>query len=146
MGKNWSELAENLGDAYTAFVKVASELDAALHNKAGVCGEWSPREVVTHLVGWDAKAVEGLEQFANGHGEYFVFPDIDEFNAQSVDTRQHLSWETALTELETAQQELQAMITLVQHKGLNAESGFGQWLIGRKEDYELHTRQLQAWV
>lgn len=146
MCKDWSELAENLANAYTSFVAVTAQLDETLHNKAGVCGEWSPREVIAHLVGWDAKAVEGFNLFIQGEGERFVFPDIDEFNAQSVRSRQHLTWHAALSELQTAQQELQDMIKIVQAKGLPAESGFGRWLIGRTADYELHTQQLQAWV
>ncbi len=146
MSASWNQLAQNLQNAHHHFMMVAGQLNESLHDKAGICGTWSPRDVITHLIGWDVKARTGLALFANGEGEQFIFPDIDEFNAQSINIYQHLSWEEALTMLKQEHIALQTKIQLVEANGLDAESGFGKWLIGRKEDYELHTRQLQAWV
>lgn len=146
MSASWTELAENLDQAYTAFIEVASQLDADLHNEAGVCGEWSPREVAAHLVGWDAEAVRAFRLFANGDGDKFIPPQVDEFNAQSVSSRQALTWNETLNELQTTQHDLQEMIQVVAAQGLNPAGGFGGWLVGRKDDYEYHTPQLQAWV
>lgn len=146
MSASWTELAENLAQAYTTFIEVASQLDADLPNEAGVCGEWSPREVVAHLVGWDAEAVRAFRLFANGDGDKFVPPQVDEFNAQSVRSRQDLTWDETLSELQTTQQDLQEMIQVVAAQNLNSAGGFGEWLVGRKDDYEYHILQLQAWV
>ena len=132
-GHTWTSLSENLSDAYQHFLAVASKLDVSQRTQSGVCGEWSPKDVVAHLVGWDTEALRGFTLFADDQADTFVPIDvhkIDEFNAQSVTTRQDCSWDDVISEMKTTFQALQAKIEIVQAKELNADGGFGNWLIG----------------
>lgn len=52
MNKLIEQLA-NLTRAQSDFVQIANQLDPQKRNQPGVCGEWSPKDVVAHLVGWD---------------------------------------------------------------------------------------------
>jgi hypothetical protein len=149
MGDTWKALGDELLAAHTRFIEVAVKLDVRLRSELGVCGAWSPKEVVAHLVGWDAEAVRGFGMLVSDQMDVFVPVDndaIDVFNAQSVEARRDLSWDAVMGELKTTQQDLQQLIRVVDGKGFNSAGGFGNWLIGRREDYEYHTEQLLAWV
>lgn len=149
MGNTWTLLSVNLSDAYHRFLETASKLDVSQRTKSGVCGEWSPKDIVAHLVGWDAEALRGFTLFADDQADSFVPIDvhkIDEFNAKSVAARQDLSWDDVIGEMKSTFQALQDKIEIVRKKELNADGGFGQWLIGRKDDYEYHSAQLQSWL
>lgn len=149
MSETWTALAENLLAAHHYFLEVAAKLDDSLRDKSGVCGAWSPREVVAHLVGWDAEAVRGFGLAASGQVETFVSvanDAIHDFNAESVASRRELSWEEVIEALKSAQQDLQGLIKDVDAQGYDAAGGFGMWLVGRRDDYVLHTGQLLKWL
>ena len=133
------QLAGELEAAQKHFTKIATQLAPASREKKGVCGEWSAKDVMAHLVGWDTEAVCFLGLFANGSGDtYDTSFDVDAFNARSVKTREHLSWDELIHELTSAQAELQQIIKVLQTKNLDSSGGFGNSLTGRTEDYLLH--------
>jgi hypothetical protein len=143
----WLELATELEAAHQNFVHVALQLDIRIHEKGGVCGEWSPKDVVAHLVGWDAEAAYSLGLFANGEGDTYDYTfDVDEFNDRSVNTRKALSWNRLMNDLSLAHHSLQEEIKALHAKKLNSDGGFAQWLVGRKTDYKIHTEQLELWL
>ena len=61
----WIELADELEVAQQHFMEIAAQLALVVREKRGVCGEWSPKDVMAHLVGWDREAVYFLGLFAN---------------------------------------------------------------------------------
>lgn len=143
----WVEIASELDAAHQHFIDVAARLPADLREKPGVCGVWSPKAVVAHLAGWDREATHALGLFADGQGEtYNPNIDGDAFNAKSVADREHLSWAAVLDDLAAAHAALQAMFQRLDAAGLDAESGFGRAMLGRKTDYDLHAGQLEAWL
>lgn len=144
---DWIELAGELEAAQRHFMKIAAQLTPDIREKKGVCGEWSAKDVMAHLVGWDTEAVYFLGLFANGSGDtYDSSFDVDAFNARSVKTREHLSWDELIHELTSVQAELQQIIKVLQTKNLDSSGGYGNSLTGRKEDYLLHAGQLAAWL
>lgn len=143
----WIELADELEAAQHHLMEIAAQLPPTVREKRGVCGEWSPKDVMAHLVGWDREAVYFLGLFANGAGDtYDASFDVDEFNARSVKTRENLSWDELNHELTHAHAELQQIIEVLHTNNLESNSGFGKALTGRKEDYMLHAEQLAAWL
>lgn len=145
MNRGWQELASELEAAHLQFVEVCKQLSPDLRNQAGVCGDWSPRQVVAHIIGWDVEAVHYLGLFASDNGEHYdpMF-DVDEFNAQSVSKRENQSWERCMAELAAAHTALQHIITLIDIQRRDPSSGFARGLAGRIADYEFHTEQIEA--
>lgn len=142
----WIALANELDVAHQHLMEIAAQLSPELRDKNGVCGEWSPRQVITHLIGWDREAVHFLMLFADGRGDsYDPDFDINDFNTQSVKSREHLSWNEVMADLGHTHVELQKIIVRLYFKDLPSDNGFGRALIGRIEDYQLHARQLAAW-
>jgi len=145
MDHQWRTLQHRLSHAYDRFRHTVEQLAQGARERLGVCGEWSPKEVVAHLAGWDREAARRFHQFMQSPTEDIDY-DLDGFNARSVAARQHLSWEQTLDELDDAHQELQQAIALVEPQHLEADSRFFGWLEGRSGDYEEHTVQIQAWL
>lgn len=144
----WVELAHDLHTAHQEFMQVAGQLPSTLREAKGVCGdEWSPKDVVAHLIGWDQAAVCFLGLFSIGLGDTFN-PDIDgdTFNANSVNMREGSSWDEVIAELTTTHDDLQHIITVLAAHQLKSDGGYGHSLIGRKDDYLFHTQQLRAWL
>lgn len=135
------ELHQKLEAAHTQFINVAEQLDPAKRDVAGVCGEWSPREVAAHLVGWDASVKQLIVDIEN-----FIPPyDVHGFNQQSVAARAEHSWDTVMGELSTNFTELtQALATVA--PDMRIYDRITGWLDGRIADYQLHTGQLEEWV
>lgn len=130
-----------LTQTQTKFVDVANQLSQAQQTKVGVCGSWSPKDVVAHLVGWDASLKQLIVDIEN-----FVPPyDVHQFNEQSVAVRQALSWQDVLTELQTNFAELQTAVPTVTQE-MKIYGRVKDWLSGRIADYELHTGQFEAWL
>lgn len=137
-------LSERLADltrVQSDFVQIANQLDPQKRNQAGVCGEWSPKEVVTHLVGWD----QSLLTFITDNDNFVPPDDVEEFNRQSVQSREHLSWSDVMQEMEATFRDLQQAVADV-HPEMKIYDRVGGWLAGRTEDYGLHRGQLAAWV
>ena len=141
MDTNLNELKVKLKFAHTNFVQIANQLDPKKHNQAGVCGEWSPKDVVSHLVGWDKSLKEFIEDVENFDPPY----DADNFNRLSVKSRKHLSWNEVMNELKTNFSDLEQAITTVKSQ-MKIYNRVMSWLSGRIEDYELHISQLDDWL
>lgn len=144
---SWRILGKKVSDAHHDFMDAVIVLDVDLRHEQGVCGEWSPKQVIAHLVGWDRLAVDGLTLYANGEGDTFnANVDSDEFNAQSVASRASLSWDDLVHDFQTTHQSLQEVIQVLHIKGLKSDGGFGQWMLGRQQDYIYHTGQIKVWL
>jgi hypothetical protein len=141
----WSDLCARLDAASAAFARACADLPAGLRERPGVSGQWSPRQVAAHLAGWDREGARRIRLFLTGPTESITY-DTDAFNARSVSERARLSWETTLEELAAAFANLKFAIAVVPPEAATAGSPFVEWVIGRAEDYELHTRQLKDWV
>ncbi len=134
------QLAE-LTRVQSDFVEIANRLDLHKCDQPGVCGEWSPKDVVAHLVGWDNALLEFITDIDN-----FTPPvDIDQFNQQSVQIRKHLNWPDIMREMEIIFRKLrQAVVTVTPE--MQVYDQVASWLTGRTEDYELHRGQFIAWL
>ena len=141
MDKNINQLLTKLTSAYTNFIQAAHQLDPNKRYQSGVCGEWSPKDVISHLVGWD----KSLKALIVSPDDFEPPYDVHHFNARSVASRKHLNWEEVLDELETNFQDLKQALATVD-SDMKIYRRVIEWLPGRKEDYELHTSQLEAWL
>ena len=73
-----------------------------------VCGTWSLKELVAHILDWEKLGVNGLQQLAEGQIPEFdrAITDFDAFNAGNVANRQAQSFAQIWREFENTRQEL----------------------------------------
>jgi len=136
-------LQAELSTAYINFFQVIKQLDPDKRRQSGVTGDWSPKDVISHLVGWD-KALQGFIVNPDGFDPNPLF-DINTFNAKSVSKRQHQSWEETIDELQSSYIDLEKAIATVTAEMKIYERVSG-WLKGRREDYEHHKKQMEEWI
>ena len=51
-------LQTELSTAYTNFFRIIKQLEPDKHSQCGVSGDWSPKDVISHLIGWDKSLQE----------------------------------------------------------------------------------------
>ena len=142
--QQWITARVNLTYVHATFQHVAAALPSDRRDQAGVCGQWTPKQVAAHLAGWDREAARALHALLAGAPEDLV-ADIDVFNRASVDARTHLAWDGTCCELRAAHESLQRAIDAIIQAQVHA-SGYLAWMDGRIADYDLHIAQLRAWV
>ena len=135
------KLQAEFSTAYAHFFQVATALEPARRNQPGVCGDWSPKEIISHLTGWD----KSMQAFVLDPDVFDPPDDIDAFNAKSVSERQHLSWDESIAELQAGFRGLQEAISTVT-SDMRIYTRVSGWLKGRREDYDFHAGQLRAWI
>ncbi len=141
MNTEIQQLRTDLSGVFTKFSYAANRLSPVLRRKPGVCGKWSPIEVVAHLIGWD----QLFQDFIVDPEDFEPPIDVNQFNAQAVASLKGLIWEELMHELETSFRGLEQALATVQ-PDMEVYPRVMMWLQGRIEDYELHTEQLEAWL
>ncbi|MCG8351978.1 MAG: ClbS/DfsB family four-helix bundle protein [Chloroflexales bacterium] len=138
-----TKLEAELSKAYADFIRVTTQLGPGKFYQPGVSGDWSPKDVVSHLIGWDT----ALQEFITDPDGFNPNPlyDVDMFNAKSVSERQHQSWEETVDELQSSYKDLQKAISGVARE-MKIYDRVKGWMKGRKADYELHTMQIEEWI
>ncbi|HEX6981546.1 MAG TPA: ClbS/DfsB family four-helix bundle protein [Balneolaceae bacterium] len=104
MSTSWENLIEELSSLQHQFIKVVEQIEKPKRNNPGVCGSWSPKQVVAHITGWDKEVTRQFGLFQDGLKKA-IEHDIDEFNKKSVQERNHLSWEETVAELQRAHEQ-----------------------------------------
>ncbi|HEY7346721.1 MAG TPA: maleylpyruvate isomerase N-terminal domain-containing protein [Ktedonobacterales bacterium] len=148
MSEDWTALQERLAAAYASFLEVCNHLHPGLHEQGTIDGQWSLRDLVAHLTGWDHEATERFWRFLAGPTEDtpYTSSEINAFNARSVAARQHFSYHQAIKELRSVHRGLEEAIAAVQPEDLAAQSGFVGWLEILSEHYEEHADQLKSLI
>ena len=142
MSNDWQALQQQFAAAFDMFLDVCAQIDPALQEQKVVDGQWSPKDLVAHLTGWEHEATERFWRFLAGPTESIAYDD-DSFNSRSVAARQHLTWNQTIRELKTARQSFLEAIAAITPDDLTQEPRFAQWLVTITEHYAEHTMQLQ---
>jgi len=143
MDTGLTRLEMELSTAFTNFVRVTAQVDPDKRYQPGVSGDWSPKDVISHLIGWD----ESLQKFIADPDGFDPSPlyDLNAFNAKSVSERHYQSWAETMDELQRSYKDLLQAI-----RGVTVEMRIYDrvrgWLQGRREDYEFHTSQMEEWI
>ena len=143
MDRDATGLYTELSLAYSDFSRLIHQLEPDKRLQSGVSGHWSPKDVISHLIGWDT----ALQEFIADPDGFNPDPlyDIHTFNATSVSARQHKSWEETIDELQNSYISLQKSITTVT-ADMKIYVRVSAWLKGRIEDYQFHTHQMETWI
>lgn len=103
----------------------------------GVCGEWSIRQAIAHIAGWDEYIYGMLDRLMWDDEPLLLWPfDIDEFNNYHVAKREDMSWEEL-------QQAFRLSGWALQGRLVPFEPEDWEWVIGRTTEGEpVTTRDL----
>ena len=145
MSSTWNSLLDKLGILQQKFIKVAKQIDKPKRNQPGVCGFWSPKEVVAHISGWDKEVIRQFTLFQDGLVKA-IEHDIDEFNKKSVSERQHLSCKETIAELQQAHKQFYQRAQSISSQELSKNEEYMNWVKVQIEHYKHHTKQLEKWA
>ncbi len=145
MSTTWKNLVEELNKLQIEFIKVIQQIEESKRDQPGVCGSWSPKQVVAHITGWDKEVIRQFDLFQQGL-EKPIEHDIDEFNKESVQKRNHLSWDETIKELRQVHKDFyeKAISISVRERSNNEE--YRDWAEVQIAHYTHHTKQLKKWV
>ncbi len=143
MNKSLDELRTELVLASTQFSRMMHQLAPQHRQQSGVSGWWSPKDVIAHLMGWDA-ALHAFITHPEGFDPEPLY-DIQAFNAASVAARHDQSWEATIDEWHHCSSDLHTALTTVT-ADMRIYARVCGWVQGRQDDYAHHTRQLEVWI
>lgn len=144
MSTSWNELIKQLQELQGKFNKALRILDESKREKPGVCGHWSPRQVVAHMTGWEIETILQFERVRKGFEA--IEHDIDAFNEKSVGQREHLNWDETINEFEEAQKKLNEAAESVSLNDESKNKGYRELMNVQISHYIHHIRQLEEWV
>ena len=145
MSDTWKKLIEELSKLQHDFIEVAQQIEIPGRNRPGVCGSWSPKEVVAHISGWNKEVIRQFSLFRDGL-EQAIEDDMDEFNKKSVQERQHLSWEETINELKHTHKQFYHRARSISSQELSGNKEYKAWVEVQIEHYKHHIKQLKKWL
>jgi hypothetical protein len=141
----FAEMVAHYEQTYSAFVLASQKIKVEDRLKGGVCGFWSPKQVVDHLTGWLREALKNFEKIQAGEIVDLEYDD-DTFNAHAVADRTQLTWNESLADLEDARMKMIHFVTQLTVEDLSKSKVYANWIEGMAEDYQLHRDQLLQWI
>ncbi len=120
--------------------------------------QWSPRDILAHLIGWNLFTIKGSEQIRNGEIPfYFDDPgkDFSKINAILLQRHPSRDRQTLLDELQSSTQELIRYLLSLDPEDWDRDFGvrFEGWTVTIQnsvdalvQDYGNHREQINAWV
>lgn len=99
-----SQVLEALAASHAALREAATSLDDTAMT-APIGGEWSARDILAHLIGWDDVGTRDFERVARGHMPILAayrHEDVDEWNAGHVRGRNRFPLAQLIAEMDAA--------------------------------------------
>ncbi len=149
------EQINKLGDAIGEFVRAIDSLPGDTFLKR--MDDWSPRDVLAHLIGWNRYTIEGCEQIRRGETPFYFVDSGDDFsrvNAVSVQRYSARERRQLIVELEASFQELKRYLLSLQPAEWEADYGVRYWgcvtikntVDALISDYVHHREQIEEWA
>ncbi|MGD8306144.1 MAG: ClbS/DfsB family four-helix bundle protein [Ignavibacteria bacterium] len=141
---DWIKLREELFSSSGRFIQSVKKLNPGIREKVIDKGAWSPKDVLSHIVGWDIEVEKKFKEFIvnpDADDEY----DIDAFNTKSVAERKDKSWNDVMDELNRAQAELSKVVNDLSEDNINSDPRFIDWvkvLIGHYDHHRIKLEHL----
>lgn len=144
MSNTWKKSITQLNELQRNFIETVNALQKSKREKPGVCGTWSPRQVVAHMTGWEIETILQFERIERGTSA--LEHDIDLFNEKSVQQREHLYWDETLIELKEAQKKFNQKALSISFDDDSIDEGYWELINVQIEHYLHHIRQLKKWI
>ena len=118
--------------------------------RPGAVGEWSVKDVLTHVASWEEVALPDLARLARGDTPTLASIDLystsfDDFNALIMSLRRNLSLDQVLRELDIVRADFMAAVSLLPDPVL-AEGQFGRMLVQITAEHDReHAEGIRQW-
>lgn len=126
-----TELISTLNQERTILVDAIQGLPNSVLNQKGLVGEWSIKNVLTHLNGWERIVVQILpERLATGVTPKIISDmnaDEDGWNARQVNSSEHMTPQEQLAQFQQTRQELLRLIHDIGEEGLQRQHPWPSW-------------------
>lgn len=136
---------ENFHRSYGEFLSTCKRLKPEDRERGGVCGIWSPKQVIAHLAGWLREEPATFRQLIQ-NSNYRKHYDEDEFNAQSVAERAAWDWDQTLADFVDSYRNYGEAITAIVVANPPDWRPFTSMLKVMGDDFLLHKEQLMQWL
>jgi hypothetical protein len=146
-----------INNAYQDFVNVI--LSLSYEQFLTPLYEWTPRDIVAHLVGWNSLMIESSQAILAGKppAYYDDMPsNYSHINAGYTTKFSSQSKEELLGQLKSSMEGFEAFILSLPDEELEADHGIrhysgvpatvGKIIASLAGDYEYHTQQIREWV
>jgi hypothetical protein len=150
-----SELLDTLSATRTDFLDALNGLPPEQMLQAGVTGTWSVKDILAHLVAWEAEVVTALNQAQNRRTPSIItIEDIDEWNEEQYHTNRARSLEAILSDFAGVHKMLCRMVEDFDERALTDGrrypwmEGEPLWLLIEETvilHEQEHTSEIRAW-
>ena len=126
-----TNLFETMNQERTILLDAITTLSEALLDEKGVVGEWSIKNMLAHLTGWEKVVTDFLpDRLAMGSRPAILSTmsaDEDAWNAQQVTSFEHLTPKEQLGEFERTRQALLQVLHDAGEEALNRQCPWPEW-------------------
>ncbi|MFC1848401.1 DinB family protein [Chloroflexota bacterium] len=143
------QLLKRVDQGWREFLAVIEGLHEDVVLEPGVVGEWSIRDVITHIATWEEEALAALPVILKGKRtpRYIRYGGIDAFNALSMEKKRYMSLSEARGALTATHKRLMDYLSGVPESAYTTENRFRRRLrLDTYNHYREHTGQIEAWL
>ncbi len=148
--------ADSLNHSVQEFTRCIDLLPESLFLKK--IDAWAPRDIITHLIGWNLYTIKGCQQLKKGELPFYLIDPGDDFckvNAVLVKEFDTKDKKSLINQLNASAKELNDYLSTVSPADWEADFGitFGGETITIKNsvdaliaDFIIHRKQIEKWV
>lgn len=142
---DFQEALEYFHRSFGEFITVARKIRLEDRERGGVCGVWSPKQVVAHLAGWLWEEPDYICKLIRDPGFNQNYDD-DEFNARSVAERADWDWDKTLADFLASYRNYEEVISELMVANPPDWRPVTSILEVMAEDFDLHRGHLEQWL
>lgn len=137
---------QQIQSSYTRLLYLLNSYPQVNQEASGALGVWSPKQIVAHLSGWVVEATQRFHDILKDKTVNKTYPDWDAFNAESVESRAHLSWDETVADFEQAVTAWFAEVEKITALWVGQDKRFLEWLLALDKEFINHTDDLKQFI
>lgn len=143
MSPSTAELILEMKKNYQIFLQRCEALTQEQALIGGICGEWSAKEVIDHLTGWQEASPSFLQDILSSE-RVELDVEIDAFNQISVQTKRALSWQESLAAFIESFAAFDQALQDIPKVQFIKNPGLTSWVKAMNHEYIFHRTHIEA--
>ena len=135
------ELVSQMRSDYDTFLQACEDLSEKQAQQGGVCGEWSTKAVLDHLIGWQVESLHILKRILDGPGQALDL-EIDAFNHKSVADRRDLTWAESLSAFKLSFDAFNQALDDIRLAHYRTDQALISWVKAMTHEYQFHLEHI----